>query len=406
MTALDLRSLTLMAFMTSMVMGFVILMLRRHYPQSIRGMGLWGLAPLVGGSSTVLYGLDSLLPQWLVVVFGNGLLMAGCALFYFGSRRFLGLPTGWRPWAVVGLLAVLCHAFFLQVHPDYRLRVAVFTLTLALLLSIHVGLLLRRSSGFAPRFTAGVLALQVLVLLFRGVSTFWLDSADTHRFAPSTAQSVYLAAYSLSVLFVSVGVLLMASERLRAELEHLANHDGLTGALTRRALLDACTHEFGRWQRYGHGFALLMLDVDHFKQINDQHGHAAGDRVLVQVVASLGHALRTVDRLGRYGGEEFLVLLPETSVEGARLAAERMRLAVAGRAAAHGLPACTISAGVASVQPGDTALDAVLARADAALYRAKRQGRNRVAVDGDRSPGPGEASALPVHMPSAIAAAQ
>ena len=390
MTALDLRSLTLMAFMTSMVMGFVILMLRRHYPQSIRGMGLWGLAPLVAGSSTVLYGLDSLLPQWLVVIFGNGLLMAGCALFYFGSRRFLGLPTGWRPWTVVGLLAVLWHAFFLQVHPDYRLRLAVFTLTLALLLSIHVGLLLRRGCGFAARFTAGVLALQVLVLVFRGVSTFWLDSADTHRFAPSTVQSIYLAAYSLSVLFVSVGVLLMASERLRVELEHLANHDGLTGALTRRALLDACTHEFGRWQRYGHGFALLMLDVDHFKQINDRHGHAGGDQVLRALVLSLARVLRAVDRLGRYGGEEFLVLMPQTSMAEACQAAERMRLAVAQRVTAPELPACTVSIGVAEVRAGDTSLDAVLARADAALYQAKRLGRNRVEAD---------AGSVAVHQP-------
>ena len=378
MTALDLRSLTLMAFMTSMVMGFVILMLRRHYPQSIRGMGLWGLAPLVAGSSTVLYGLDSLLPQWLVVIFGNGLLMAGCALFYFGSRRFLGLPTGWRPWTVVGLLAVLWHAFFLQVHPDYRLRLAVFTLTLALLLSIHVGLLLRRGCGFAARFTAGVLALQVLVLVFRGVSTFWLDSADTHRFAPSTVQSIYLAAYSLSVLFVSVGVLLMGSERLRVELEHLANHDGLTGALTRRALLDACTHEFGRWQRYGHGFALLMLDVDHFKQINDRQGHEGGDKALQLFAQTLGETRRTGDLVGRLGGEEFCVLLPQGPDGTASGFDQRLRKRLEQVTHAQLGFALDYSAGAASMTHSDATLAGLMARADVALYRAKHDGRARL----------------------------
>ena len=378
MIALDLRSLNLMAFMTSVAMGFVLLMLRRHYPGSIRGMWLWGLAPLVAAASTVFFGFERLFPQAVVVVAGNGLLMAGCALFYFGSRRFHGLRSGWRPWAVAGVLLLLWHFFFLEVHPDYRLRLVVFAGALVVLHSLHVGLLLRRGRGFAARFTAGVLLLQALVMLLRGVSTFWLDTADTHRFAPSPVQAVYVATYSFSVLLVSVGVLLMASERLRSEFEYLAHHDSLTGVWTRRVLRDAAAQEFGRWQRYGHGFALLMLDVDHFKQINDQHGHAVGDRVLQQVVASLGHAMRTVDRLGRYGGEEFLVLLPETTLDEARLVAERMRQAVAERPAAPGLPACTVSIGAAAVLPGDAGLDAVLSRADAALYEAKRLGRNRV----------------------------
>lgn len=131
MLALDLRSLTLMAFLMSVVMGFVLLMLRRHYPVSIRGMWLWGLAPLVAASSTVFYGLDKLFPPLVVIVLGNGLLMAGCVLFYCGSRRFHGLRSGWRPWALVGLAVMLWHAVFFAVQPDDRLRLVVFASTLA-----------------------------------------------------------------------------------------------------------------------------------------------------------------------------------------------------------------------------------------------------------------------------------
>jgi diguanylate cyclase (GGDEF)-like protein len=381
MIALDLRSLTLMAFMTSVAMGFVLLMLRRHYPGSIRGMWLWGLAPVVAASSTVFYGLERLFAPLVILVMGNGLLMVGCALFYFGTRRFYGLRSGWRPWALVGVLLLSWQVFFFVVHPDYRLRLCVFASTLAVLLVLHIRLLLRhRGRGFAARFTAGVLAVQTLVLVARAVSTFWLDTPTSYRFTPSPMQSVYIATYSFSVLLVSVGVLLMASERLRSEFEHLANHDSLTGVLARRAVLQDSAAEFVRWQRYHHGFALLMVDVDHFKRINDQHGHAVGDRVLVQVVESLGHALRTVDRLGRYGGEEFLALLPETSLDEARLVAERMRTSVVQGVPAHRLPGCTVSIGVATVRVGDAHLDAVLARADAALYKAKRLGRNRVAA--------------------------
>lgn len=380
MSHLDLRSLTLMACMTSAAMGFVLLMLRRHYPRAIHGMLLWGLAPVTGALSTVFFGLAPRLPALLVVIAGNGLLMVCCALYYFGSRRFFGLSAVWRPWAAAGVLVGLWHAYFLELQPDYRMRLAVFTGSLAVLLLVHVRLLLRRGHGFAARFTAGVLTVQVLVLLLRGVSTFWLDGPDTDRFSPSSMQSLYLATFSFSVLLVSVGVLLMASERLRSEFEHLANHDSLTGALARRAVLQDAVQEFGRWQRYGHGFALLMVDVDRFKQINDGHGHAVGDRVLVQVVEGLAHALRTVDRLGRYGGEEFLVLLPETGMQEACMVAERMRVAVAQRPGTLAVPACTVSIGVACVQRGDAGLDAVLARADAALYQAKHGGRDRVAA--------------------------
>jgi diguanylate cyclase (GGDEF)-like protein len=379
--ALDLRSLTLMSFMMSLALGFVILMLRRHYPASIRGMRLWGWAPLSAASSTVLFGLEHWFTPLVVVVIGNGLLMLGCALFYFGSRQFYGLRTSWLPWGLAGAAVLLWHAYFLVVHPDYRVRLVVFTTTLAVMLIAHVRLLLLRGRGFAARFTASVLAVQTAVLLVRAATTFWLDSPDTQRFAPSLIQSAYVAAYSFSVLLVSMGLLLMASDRLRFEFEHLANHDSLTGALTRRAVLAAGAQEFDRWQRYQHGFALLMIDVDLFKQINDRYGHASGDRVLERVVDSLSHELRTVDRLGRYGGEEFLVLLPDTRLDDARLVAERMRLAVAQRPAAKGLPACAVSVGVASVQAGDLSLDAVLARADAALYHAKRRGRNRVETD-------------------------
>jgi diguanylate cyclase (GGDEF)-like protein len=165
-------------------------------------------------------------------------------------------------------------------------------------------------------------------LVTRGLSSLWMDAPDTDRLAPSWMQTAYLGTYSFSVLLVCVGVLLMASERVRSEFEHLATHDGLTGALTRRALLDLADQEMRRWQRYQQPFSMLMLDVDHFKQINDNHGHLVGDAVLRDVVAKMGHALRGSDRLGRYGGEEFLVLMPGTDLAAARAVAERIAATV------------------------------------------------------------------------------
>jgi len=369
---LDLRSLTAMAGMMGAVMGIVLLGLRRNYPATIKGLLPWGLAPLVCAASTLFYGLDGLLPEALVALGGNALLLSGCGLFYVGSQRFYGRASNWPLWLGIGIIGLLVLSWFLLVQPDYRIRVLIFTGIMAAMVVAHTRLLWQQGRGFAPRFTAAVLAVQAAVLLGRALSSLYVDTPDTARFAPSPLQTAYIAVYSFSVLLLGIGVLLMASERLRAEFEHIATHDGLTGALTRRALLAAGEQELARWQRYGRPLSLLLLDIDHFKRINDGQGHLAGDRVLIDVVAVLGQTLRHADRLGRYGGEEFIMLLPETEAPAALLVAERMREAVARGGA------CTASIGVSSLQAGDRDLDALLARADAALYRAKAQGRNRV----------------------------
>ena len=167
---------------------------------------------------------------------------------------------------------------------------------------------------------------------------------------------------------------------MRAEFEYLATHDSLTGAHSRRAVLAACADELARWSRYGKPFSLLILDIDHFKRVNDAHGHLAGDQVLTRFVRLAESHLRSADRLGRYGGEEFMVLLPETDSAAAQAVAERMRAALDATPEAAGLPHCTVSIGVTTAQPGDESVDALIARADAALYEAKAQGRNQVRV--------------------------
>ena len=381
MLSLDLRSLTIMAGMIGIVMGLVLLGLRRSYPPSIRGMRLWGTAPLLCASSTLFYGLDGVLPAPLVALVGNALLLTGVTLFLLGSERLYSLPSSWLRWATVILGALLVITFFMFVYPDYRIRVLVFSGTLAAIVAKHARLLGRHGNrGFAPRFTAMVLWGQAAVLVCRAISTLWLDQADTHRFTQSFVQTLYIAAFSFSVLLVSIGVLLMAGERVRAEFEYLATHDSLTGAHTRRSVLAACAEELTRWSRYGSTFSLLILDIDHFKRVNDAHGHLAGDQVLKRFVQLVQSHLRSADRLGRYGGEEFMVLLPETDSAAAQAVAERMRAALDATPEAAGLPHCTVSIGVTTAQPGDESVDALIARADAALYDAKAQGRNQVRV--------------------------
>jgi diguanylate cyclase (GGDEF)-like protein len=162
----------------------------------------------------------------------------------------------------------------------------------------------------------------------------------------------------------------------RRDLEHLSVTDGLTGLYNRRHLMETLNEEVNRAHRHGRGFAVLMADIDHFKQYNDTYGHLAGDKVLVRVAEILREAIRNVDYAARYGGEEFFVMMPETALEGAAEVADRIRGRLAGQIIAGGR--VTISVGVAEFPiHGDTP-EALIATADAALYEAKREGRNRV----------------------------
>lgn len=175
-------------------------------------------------------------------------------------------------------------------------------------------------------------------------------------------------------------------ERLNRELEGLARLDALTGLGNRLALQEDLHALEARVERHGRGFAVALLDVDHFKAYNDCYGHLAGDQALRAVASALVAHARVDDLLFRFGGEEFLVLLPEEDLEGATAAIERMRAGVARLGIPHErnppFGSITLSAGVAASGPGlHGGADEVLRAADAALYRAKQEGRNRVAVD-------------------------
>lgn len=173
---------------------------------------------------------------------------------------------------------------------------------------------------------------------------------------------------------------LHAQHELEAALRHLAESDPLTQILNRIGIMTELGRRFAEFQRYGSMFSVLMVDVDHFKQVNDRLGHLAGDHVLRRIAGIVRSALREVDSVGRYGGEEFLVVLPGTRLDSAVNTAERIRTAIeqipirVERAQVR----VTVSIGVASVELVPTTLEALIDSADRAMYDAKRGGRNRV----------------------------
>ena len=171
--------------------------------------------------------------------------------------------------------------------------------------------------------------------------------------------------------------------KLRAatrELERLAATDPLTGAFNRRRFLEVGNAELCRSKRYKHTFSVLMLDIDHFKAVNDTYGHGIGDTALKETVTAIRDAMRKPDTLGRLGGEEFAVIVPETDTENAAAVAERIRDSIAQiMIDTPDEPlSFTVSIGVSECDDDDDSVDDALTRADNALYDAKKQGRNRV----------------------------
>jgi len=169
------------------------------------------------------------------------------------------------------------------------------------------------------------------------------------------------------------------AERVAQDMTRLAITDTLTRLMNRRGITVSLIDAMAQAERYDHPLSIAMADIDHFKSVNDSHGHEAGDKVLVDVAALLSEALRMPDKVGRYGGEEFLVVLPHTTLAAAKKIAERMRAAVEGWTFEHGdsKNRVTISIGLTQYRKGED-LEQLLSRVDQALYQAKSAGRNKV----------------------------
>ena len=220
-----------------------------------------------------------------------------------------------------------------------------------------------------------------------GAVVVWRDASEKWSLLRASLHSNII--YALLALFVVELVLVVGwrlserhldtiIQRQTADLEVLATRDGLTSLWNRRCIEERFREEAGRATRYGHPFSVILFDLDHFKKVNDTYGHNAGDEVLTKVSARADGLMRATDSLGRWGGEEFLVVAPETTAQGALTLAERVREGVEGLSFATAAP-ITISLGIAEYVPGEEP-EGTIRRADDALYQAKEAGRNRSVV--------------------------
>ncbi len=377
MQLFDPRTVIVLTGIMSGMMALVLNSLRRSYPQSIRGLKQWSLALSILFLAGGLTAGRGFIPDLLSLSLSNFLLFYGLYIAYAGTQLFFGQKPHPTVWLALIAAVVLFQAWYTYVAPSYAMRLHSANLIISCLFGSHAWLVSRQgTTTFSRRLVFAVMVTMTLVPLVRLLTASIAPTGDD-VLSDSPFQLLYVTSFALSVLLFSIGAVLMATDQLRGELEHLATHDSLTNALNRRRMNEHCQQELDRSKRSGRSLAVLVMDLDHFKAINDTHGHQAGDKVLVDFVAKVQSLLRQPDRLGRFGGEEFVVLLPETGLDDAVAVAERIRQvsAVAGEG-----PSCSVSIGVSeSLSTGDS-IEALLARADAAMYRSKANGRNRVEI--------------------------
>lgn len=385
MSELDPRSLIFVAGLLGLLCSAILFMMRRSFPPTIGGLVYWSRGLLGMVLASVLFGLTGVIPELFSVVLANAMLVGGIMSFYAGFRHFAGLPTRMRLMGVVLAMLTAYVAWFTYADNNYPARAVLVTLTDTVLFYACTFLVARTSGNtIAGRFTCLVFASIGTVSLVRvAMLAFSLD-APSGVLGDTMTQKVYLAALAFSVLAITLGAMMMANERLRMALEFIASHDQLTDAFARTAFIELLTKEVSRSQRHGRPIALLMFDLDNFKSINDRFGHVTGDRVIIDFVRRTREMLRNIDSIGRYGGEEFVALLPETTVSEAHAIAERICKGIAAGVMPD-LPPYTVSVGVAGASDGHAEAGMLLSKADEALYRAKANGRNRVEVSEEES---------------------
>jgi len=331
-----------------------------------------------------LYGARGSWPDqvWIVVV-GNSAMTLGWGFATDAACRFqqIKVPPYSHYWPVP-IIAAGSWLLFDNLAARLLYYVLVSCVQMGLVLAVVI-VRRRKYPTLIGDFIAVAIVLLAASILVRSLYGWFHPDIAPLKPGNSSPQNAVLITSFVAILTLSFGFLMLLRDRVEQEIRYLASHDGLTGTLNRSAFMALAEVELARCLRNKRPLALMMIDLDNFKQINDTHGHLVGDEVLRTVTQVTQGSLRKHDAFGRYGGEEFMVLVPETDPGSAAALAERIRntlRATAFAPAGVAINPPTVSIGIAFLSPGTQSLDldTFIARADIALYKAKHAGRDRV----------------------------
>ena len=387
---LDFHTLAFTVVLSTLVLS-ALLFTARLYAEDIQGVGCWAMGNLAIGAGIfiIVYQIEGLsrhlIPGVALIAFGNGLYINGIQAF-FGGRRQYAIPFALC--LAVVLVDTLCAILWQDVRLAMLANIAIHCMTTAAcgwLLLKHAGRAWRNPYGL----TAGLFLGMALLMGVRFVSVL-VSAPETYAAldAWSANRLVFLWA-GLFELCLAFGFVLMLNYRMAEQLRAFAAHDWLSGALNRRYLQESAARLAANCQRLNLSLAVLLFDLDHFKRVNDKFGHQVGDEVIRRFAETVRKVTRSGDLFGRYGGEEFCLLLPNATAAQGRMLAERIRASFEREIfnCEDGTFACTVSAGVSDSSMAGFDPDQLITAADQALYESKNAGRNRVVVYARTSPG-------------------
>ncbi|MBL6928539.1 MAG: GGDEF domain-containing protein [Rhodospirillales bacterium] len=382
MIELDVLTLSFTAMIISALLAGAMFILWRLNPEETCAR-FWAVGAALLSAGLLLVAFRQSTTPFFGLLVPPVLSTMGVGAFIVGIGVFVGRRI--PPWTIgaIGSAVFLLLVVLVYVYPTPHVRVGLITLVycaLSLWAAVLLAFEMPTGAILAQLFPTAAFWVFGIVSLYFGVAALYQPTNIGSLAGGNILPGFYLAAI-LTLTCLIFGFAAMINSRLYQKLAHIARHDPLTGVYNRRALEEAALREIARCVRHGYPLSVLMMDLDFFKKINDEHGHDAGDAVLKAFAATVAEVLRTDDILGRFGGEEFLALLPYSDRSAARTGAERIRGAVASMEVRHEGQKLdvTVSIGVAElVEPGKD-WGTTVSLADTALYKAKEGGRNRVA---------------------------
>jgi len=368
--------------------GSVGLFIVRWNNRLLRGLGWLGGSFACGGACAVVLMMDRI-PDMAGSVIADSLVMLAFVLLHVAILEMVESDSLFPTFgAIILLVQIGLDLYLFSGHFVHNLRLPVLSMLIAAQAGQTAIILFRKSKDAvrAPAwFSSTILFGFMLLNVARGIAILTGLLKDPHLFYQ--VEALTYGIYIAIALGIAFGFFWMTTTMLSVSLERMASTDPLTRLYNRRVFLLWCDKELLRSKRTGDPFSILMIDLDHFKKINDEFGHPAGDMALCSAVERMQSSIRGIDVLGRWGGEEFVALLPSADTDAALAVAERLR----GNIESILLPAIslnavkrspgirmTVSVGVTTYTGSDDSLLAMLQRADESLYRAKALGRNRV----------------------------
>jgi diguanylate cyclase (GGDEF)-like protein len=357
----------------------------------LRGVRMLGWALASGLLGVALVAMRTFAPPWATILLAQAALFVSSLQIYAATADTLDVPAEFVPWGVA-IMAAACtaNACFTYIRPDLPSRILICSACFAIFAGAKATMLFQykepagehaESPSALHSLITALAWLQMLVVILqilRGIVTVLYPPAQIVHM--DVIQSGFTYMNLMLNAGSGCGLIWLALSIHRRDLHRMAQTDGLTGLLNRRAFEEILARELLRAKEIGKSVAVLLVDIDRFKQVNDRWGHQAGDEVIRRVSDSLRKSMRPSDALSRFGGEEFMILLRDVTTEQSGEIAGRLRAEIAGLTELPGEVRLTVSIGVAASHPLDVPQE-LLRRCDEALYRSKRGGRNLVTVD-------------------------